>query len=346
MALFSNFARSPWGEGEENETVNKKFNDNFSKFGKFKFNSFNNFGGKITVSILAIIFLLWIAYGLYEVREGEEAIVTRFGKFRRLVGPGLNYHLPSPIEEVIVEKTGMSRRIEIGYRSTGSGRNGPQTSQDISSESIMLTGDENIVSINVDVMWHIADLYMYAFNVSDPESTVKSVAESAIREVVGNTPINSVLSSQKREITERIEKLLQEILDSYQIGVKIEQVQLLKVEPPAQVIHAYRDVQTAKADKEKEINKAQAYNNDVIPKARGEAAKILQGAEAYRAEVKSRADGDAARFTYIYEQYAINKSLTRDRIYLETIENLLSKADNKFIITKNAVLPHMSLQAE
>ena len=257
---------------------------------------------------------------------------------------GLNYHLPSPIEMIIREKVDQSRRVEVGYRSTGRARiGGAVSATDVKAESIMLTGDENIIGLHVDVMWHINDLSKYVFNIVDPQETVKAAAQSAIREVIGNTPISAVLSNKKQMIADKVEQLMQQILDQYESGVVIEQVKLLRAEPPEEVIAAYRDVQTAKADKEKVINESEAYKNDVLPRARGESEKIVQEAEGYRAEVISKAEGDSARFDAVYNQYYANKEVTRSRLYLETIESILQDSD-KVIMGGEGMLPHMSVQ--
>ena len=284
-------------------------------------------------------------YTLYKIQEegGEQAVIMRFGKFNRLAMPGLNYHLPAPIETKTIEKIDESRRIEIGYRSTGRSRGGGAvSSRDVKSESIMLTGDENIIDLHIDVMWHINDLPKYIFNLIDQQETVKAISESAIREVIGNTPISSVLSNQKQAIAEKTEKLIQQILDQYGSGVTIEQVKLLRAEPPEEVISAYRDVQTAKADKEKVINESEAYQNDVLPRARGEAAKIHEEAEGYKAEVIAKAKGNAARFNSLYAQYSMGKEVTRSRLYIEVMESILQDA-NKVIMGGEGMLPHMAV---
>ncbi|WP_341752993.1 MULTISPECIES: FtsH protease activity modulator HflK [unclassified Candidatus Tisiphia] len=333
--------KSPWDDSEEEEKSEYNIFTRPRKKNKFNFHEFfNNFGFNNNIMILVFFSLvaIWFASGIYEVKEGEEAAVMRFGKFVRKGSPGLNYHLPMPFEQVIVEKVNQSRRIEIGYRSTSNLK--PNMDN---TKAITLTGDENIVALNCDVMWHISDLEKYIFNIVNPEESVKIVAESAIREVIGNTPISSILSDQKQEITNKIEALTREILVHYNAGVEIEKVQLLKAEPPAEVIDAYRDVQTSKADKEREINQAQSYNNDILPKARGEAARILQEAEGYRQEVISKAEGDSKRFVAVYTQYVANKSITKDRLYLEAIEKILTDT-SKVIMGTNGVLPHMAIQ--
>lgn len=339
--------KSPW---EDSEEENKKAEYNIftrpRKNGNFNINNFYNklnFNTNIVILLLLSLVAIWFASGIYEIKEGEESAVMRFGKFVRKGSPGLNYHLPLPFEQVIIEKVNQSRRMEIGYRSAGGIRSSIDNSKSIVGESTMLTGDENIITLNCDVMWHIGNLEKFIFNIVNPENSVKTAAEGAIREVIGNTPISSILSDQKQEITNKIESLTQKILDHYGAGVIIEKVQLLKAEPPAEVIDAYRDVQTSKADKERSINQAQSYNNDILPKARGEAAKIIQEAEGYRQEVISRAEGDTKRFAAIYKQYAANKSITKDRLYLETIEEILT-GSNKVIMGTNGVLPHMAIQ--
>lgn len=337
--------KSPWGDAEDNSS---KDNDNIftrPRKNQFNFDNFQfkfNFNKKTVSLVVAILLGLWLSSGIYEVKEGEEAAVIRFGKFVRKGFPGLNYSLPSPFELVIIEKVNQSRRIEIGYRSSGGVRLNADSLRTVAAESTMLTGDENIVALNCDVMWHISDLEKYIFNIARPEDSVKAVAESAIREIISDASISSVLSDQKQEITQKIETLTQRILDEYNTGVKLEKIQLLKAEPPGEVIDAYRDVQTSKADKEREINQALTYNNDILPKARGSAAKIIQEAEGYKQEVISRAEGDSQRFTAVYTQYATNKQITRDRLYLETIEDIFTGA-SKVIVSPNGILPHMAI---
>ncbi len=336
------FKKSPWDDFEQEENIftkNRKkddFNFNLNDL-PFKFNA------KTIMIALALLIGIWLASGIYEVKEGEQSVVIRFGKAHRTGMPGLNYHFPTPIEKIIVERVDTSRRVEVGYRSTGRARiGGAVSARDVKGESIMLTGDENIIELNVDTMWHISDLSKYIFNVVDPQATVKAAAESAIREVIGNTPIASVLSNQKQAIADKIEVLIQQILDQYDSGVTIEQVKLLRAEPPEQVIASYRDVQTAKADKEKVINESEAYQNDIIPRARGAAAKVRQEAEGYKASVIARAKGDASRFNSIYRQYTVNREVVKNRLRLETLESILQDAD-KVIMGGDGMLPHMSV---
>lgn len=349
--------KSPWEDDDVSPKQQKPANDEMDniflrprkKLGKSPFPQDFNFNFNLTpnliLAILGALVFIWFASGIYEIKEGEEAVVIRFGKFVRKGTAGLNYRMPYPIEHAVVEKVNQSRRIEIGYRSGVSSRgNVGGASREIAAESTMLTGDENIAYLNCDVMWNIKNLEEYVFNVVNPEEAVKTAAESAIREVIGKTPIASVLSNQKQEIADKIDALTQKILDQYKVGVQIAQVQLLKAEPPSEVIDAYRDVQTSKADKEREINQAQSYNNDILPKARGEAAKMLQEAEGYKQEVISRAEGDVSRFNAILVQYQNSKQVTRDRLYLDAVAEVLTGA--KKIITSSGVLPHMSIKGQ
>ncbi|MBL3284969.1 Modulator of FtsH protease HflK [Rickettsiales endosymbiont of Paramecium tredecaurelia] len=332
--------KSPWDDGDnvKNDDFFKKFNQKsfFSKHPKFPF-QLNNC---ILFIVAGIVFAMWCFSGFYQVREGEEAVVTRFGRAVRKSTPGLNYHLPFPIEVVLIEQVNKSRRTEIGYRSSiDNGSRNPKLTQ----ESTMLTGDENIVELNCDVIWHISDLEAYLFNLANPEDVVKSTTQSVIREVIACTSISAILSDRKQEISEQIQELTQSILNEYHVGVHVDKIQLLRAEPPAEVIDAYRDVQTAKADKEKEINQAHAYSNNVLPRSRGEAAKLLEEAQAYKQEITDKAKGDVARYKAVYSEYVLNKQVTRDRLYLGVMEKILAAGQK---VVTNSVLPHMPLGPE
>ena len=210
----------------------------------------------------------------------------------------------------------------------------------------MLTGDENIVDIEFQIQWKISDIYNYVFNIADPQKTIRKAAESAMREIIARTPIASVLSTGKKDIEQQAKELLQETLDNYQAGVYIELMQLRRVDPPSQVVDAFRDVQTAKADKEKEINEAEAYANDIVPRARGEASKMIEQSKAYASEVVSKAEGEAGRFISVYNQYRRAKRVTKKRIYLETMEEVLGDMDKVIIDNKTqggSVVPYFPL---
>jgi membrane protease subunit HflK len=298
-------------------------------------------------TMLAIAIIgIWLSSGLYVVDEGEQAVVLRFGEFVRVSTPGLNYHIPSPIEKIIKHKVEMVERVEVGFRSTGNRDvEGGLNQRDIAEESLMLTGDENIVDINFVVQWKVRDIKDFMFNVHNPKQTVKSAAESAMREVIGNTPFAAAQTEARSNVEKAALLLLQNILDYYGSGIDIVNLQMLKIDPPEEVIDAFRDVQTARADKEREINQGLSYHNDIIPKARGEAAKILQEAEGYKQEVVALSEGAVSRFNAVYEQYKGSKEVTKRRIYIETMEDVL-KGMNKVIIDKSAgqsIVPYLPL---
>ncbi|MGE5269875.1 MAG: FtsH protease activity modulator HflK [Thiohalocapsa sp.] len=296
--------------------------------------------------VLLGVLALWVASGFYRVLPDEEGVVLRFGAFSYRTTPGLHWHYPAPIETVLKPSVTRINRTEIGFRSSeGTGRGAG--SRELPQEALMLTGDENIVDINFTVFWLIKDAQNYLFNIRNPEGTVKSAAESAMREVVGETPIVQALAEGRGKIETDTQKLLQAILDAYGAGIQVTQVQLAKVDPPAPVIESFRDVQRALADKERLRNEAEAYRNDIIPKARGAAVQTTQDAAAYRAEVVAHAQGDAARFLEVYKAYKAAQDVTLQRLYIETMEQIL-KNSNKVIIDKAAegqsgVLPYLPL---
>jgi len=309
--------------------------------------SFNN---RRWIAIGALVIIGgWVASGIYTVDPDQVGVVLRFGAYNRTTEPGLNYHLPSPIEKVLTPSVTRVNRTEIGYRGAeASGIRGAATRQ-VPEEALMLTGDENIVDINFTVFWVIKDAKAYLFNIRGPDATVKSAAESAMREVIGETPIAQALAEGRGKIETDTHSLLQAILNAYGAGIEVTQLQLLKVDPPGPVIDAFRDVQRALADRERLRNEAEAYRNDVIPRARGDAARIKQEAEAYRQEITARAQGDADRFNSVYRAFTAARDVTLERLYLETMEEVL-KSSNKVIIDKSAeggtgVLPYLPLPA-
>src|SRR5689334_2533138 len=305
-------------------------------------------GAGIAVAIIAVV-VLWLASGFYRVLPDEVGVVLRFGAYNRTTQPGLNYHLPTPIEKALTPSVTRVNRTEIGYRAGEGTTTRGGGARQVPEEALMLTGDENIVDINFTVFWVIKDAYAYLFDIRDPDATVKSAAESAMREVVGETPIAQALSEGRGKIETDTQHLLQGILDTYRAGIEITQLQLLKVDPPAPVIDAFRDVQRALADRERLRNEAESYRNDIIPRARGDAVRIKQEAEAYRQEIIARAQGDADRFTAVYKAFNAAQDVTVQRLYLETMEEVL-KNSNKVIIDKsaqggNGVLPYLPLPA-
>jgi len=260
--------------------------------------------------------------------------VLRFGKQVREVQPGLNYHLPYPIETVLTPKALRVNKIDVGMRVVDDSRRGA-TVRDVPEESLMLTGDENIVDVDFSVLWKIqpAKVGAYLFNIQNPEGTVKAVAESAMREVVGRSNIQPILTGARQNIESAVQDLMQRTLDHYNAGIMIQQVQLQKVDPPAQVIDSFRDVQAARADLERAQNEAQTYANRVVPEARGRVAQIVQNAEAYREQTVAEAQGQTARFTKIYDEYKKAPDVTRQRMYLETMERLFGNTDKIILDT-------------
>jgi len=300
-------------------------------------------GSKPIILGLILLIVIWAFSGLYRVLPDEQGIVLRFGKFVSTTQPGLNYHIPYPIETVFTPKVTKVNRIDIGFRAASdSGR----TSEvgDVPEESLMLTGDENIVNIDFSVFWVIKDAGKFLFKIQSPVVTVKAAAETAMREVIAKSNLQSILTEGRSRIEIETQEIIQSLLDEYESGIQITQVQTQKADPPDEVIDAFRDVQAARADMERSKNEAEAYQNDVIPRARGDAAKILQEAEAYKKKVVAMAEGEASRFLAIYYEYAQAKQVTQERMYLETMEKVLADID-KVIIDRKAggVVPYLPL---
>jgi membrane protease subunit HflK len=301
--------------------------------------------GLIILGVVAI----WLMSGFYRVQSEELGIVLRFGKYVRDAQPGLNYHLPYPIETVLLPKALRVNAISIGMTLIDDPARRGRTMRDVPEESLMLTGDENIVDVDFTVLWRIkpkgaAD---FLFNIQNPEGTVKAVAESAMREVIGRSNIQPILTGARTTTEQAVQQLMQRTLDSYGSGIQITQVQMQKVDPPAQVIDSFRDVQAARADLERLQNEAQTYANRVVPDARGRAAQILQAAEGYKQQAIQEAKGQSARFLKIFEEYAKAKDVTRERIYLETMERILGGSE-KFVYDSSStggrgILPYLPL---
>ena len=294
---------------------------------------------------LIILVIIWIASGLYRVLPDEQGVVLRFGKFVNTTQPGLNYHIPFPVERALTPKVTKVNRMDVGFRSGSDSGFSSAGVADVPEESLMLTGDENIVNIDFSVFWVIKDAGKFLFKIQDPPATVKAAAETAMREVIAKSKLQSILTEGRSKIEIETQDIAQSLLDEYESGIQITQVQTQKADPPDEVIDAFRDVQAARADMERSKNEAEAYANDVIPRARGEAAKILQEAEAYKKQVVAAAEGEASRFLAIYTEYAKAKEVTQERMYLETMEKVLADID-KVIIDKNAgsgVIPYLPL---
>lgn len=296
--------------------------------------------------VLGVILLVWAASGLYQVAPDERGVVLRFGRVVETTTPGLHYHFPYPFEQVYTPKVTRINKVEVGFRSALS-RAGTTVEgrDDFTDESLMLTGDENIVDVNFTVSWLIEDPVKYLFRTRIPEETVKAAAESAMREVIGQKTLSSALTEGRAEIEMRVQQLLQNMMNAYSTGILIDKVELQKVAPPPSVIDAYRDVVAAKANLESMRNRAEAYRNEVLPQARGEAERIRQDAEAYEQETISRAGGEAERFQSVLSAYKVgDPEVTKQRLYLETVENVLGNTRKMVVDPKGGVLPHAAIQ--
>jgi membrane protease subunit HflK len=304
-------------------------------------------GGKGVALLGLVLVLVWAASGFYRVQPDEQGIVLRFGAFDRTAPPGLNYHIPWPVESVTTPRVTRINRVDVGFVGA---QEAPvmggriQPARDVLAESLMLTGDENIIDIDVAVFWRIRDAGEFLFNTRNPESTVKSAAESVMREVIGRTPIQPALTEARAQIEQDVRRGTQAIMDQYAAGVEIVQVQLQKVDPPTQVIDAFRDVQRANADRERLRNEAESFRNDIIPRARGEAERVVQEAQGVRESQIARARGEAARFTSVLTAYQSAQDVTLRRMYLETMEEILRR--NPMVIVDDrlqGVVPFLPL---
>ena len=287
--------------------------------------------------IVGILLLLWLASGFYQIQPSDQGVVLRFGKYVYTTDAGLHYHLPYPIEKVIKVNVTKERSINLGVTETSNAPvqyyNNNQSSVALNSftESHMLTGDENIVDINLTVVWRIKDAKDYLFNVRSPDVTVRVAAQSVLREIVGQSEMQPIITCDRGLVEDQTKAELQKVLDDFGAGVVIVRVKLQKADPPKQVVDAFNEVQRAKADLERFKNEAEAYRNEVIPKAKGEAVKRLQEAEAYKEAVVNKARGDAERFTSVYNAYKQGKTVTSKRMYLEALEDILAKSETVVI---------------
>ena len=281
--------------------------------------------------MMGIALAFWLFTGVYMVGPDEIGVVRTFGEYTRVAQSGLNYHFPYPIEQVNTPAVTEVKRIEIGFRTL---RNGQYRS--VEKESLMLTGDENIVDAEMIVQYKIKDPVAYLFNIMAPELTVRAAAEASLRTVVGRNKIDETLTTGKFQIQEGTKSQLQAILDKYESGIHVVAVQLQDVSPPKEVIGAFKDVASAKEDKNRMINQAEGYRNDVIPKARGEAEAMIRDAEGFREARIKRSEGDAEKFTTILKEYRKAKSITRKRLYLETMEKVLPGIEKIIVPDKDS----------
>jgi membrane protease subunit HflK len=299
------------------------------------------------IGLLALVVLgLWLASGFYRVEPDEEGVVQRFGAFVRITPPGLNYHLPWPVESVQLPSVTRINRIEVGYRSAGAESDSDDAdagARQVPAESLMLTGDENIIDINFAVFWRISDAAKYLFNTRDPDATIKEVSESVMREVIGRTPIEPALTDARARIEADVLAKAQDILDRYGTGVQLSQVQLQKVDPPPEVIDSFRDVQRANTEAQRMVNEAQSYANNIVPRARGDAAVITAGGDAARQAAVAQATGDAKRFESVLAAYQDSKDVTLRRLYIEAMQDLLSHAPATIVDGQKNLVPLLSL---
>jgi membrane protease subunit HflK len=304
-------------------------------------------GGKLFVLIGIVLAVGWGLSGFYRVQPDEQGVVMRFGAFSHTAQPGLNYRLPWPVESVTTPRVTRINRVDIGFigaqdASPTSGR--VMAARDVLEESLMLTGDENIIDIDVAVFWRIRDAGEFLFNTRNPESTVKSAAESVMREVIGRTPIQPALTEARAQIEQEVRRGAQAIMDQYKAGIEVMQVQLQKVDPPAQVVDAFRDVQRANADRERLRNEAESFRNDIIPRARGEAERMSQEAQGFRESQVARAGGESARFLSVLSAYELARDVTTRRMYLETMEEIFRRNPKVIVDDRlQGVVPFLQL---
>jgi membrane protease subunit HflK len=329
----------PWGGGEQpdlREVIDKIKNLKLPFLGKHGF----------IPAVVVIVIVLWLASGIYFVAPDEVGVVKRFGKAVRSATPGPHYHLPPPFEAVLRPKVTQVQRIEVGFRTVGDKEHSRYRA--VPAESLMLTKAENIVNMTFIVQYKISDAVKYLFNVKEQNKTVKDAAEAAMREIAGKSEIDNILTVGKFKVQQAAKERLQEILNGYDAGIHVVAVQLQDVHPPDQVMAAFKDVASAKEDKAKMINEAHGYRNEILPKAKGKAAQIINDAIAYKESKIISAQGDVSRFLQVLEQYRMAKEITKKRLYIETMEEILPTV-NKVIVEGKIggnVLPYLPLKKE
>lgn len=335
---------NPWDNGGDEdgwslggEMFKKNKIVDFSKIANMQ-GSKDNFGGWLKYALM-LLAALWLASGFYQVQPSEQGVVLRFGRYVDTTDAGLHYHLPYPIEDVIKVNVTQERSINLGSAENRDYRNNAFT------ESHMLTGDENIVDINLTIVWKIKDAKDYLFSMRSPDITVSVAAQSVLREIVGQSEMQPIITGDRGKVEDDTKDELQRVLDEFGAGIQIVRVKLQKADPPREVVDAFNEVQRAKADMERFKNEAEAYRNEVLPKAHGKAAQILQDAEAYKATMINKAQGEADRFASVYAAYKAGKDVTVKKMYLDALEEVLQKS-NKVIVDpsqKGNLLPVLQL---
>ena len=335
---------NPWGGGSSgNKDLEDSIKKAKEKFGKFKI------GGPRNISILIIVALIiWLATGFYRVEPDEQGIELLFGKWNQVTTePGLHYFFPTPFGKTMTPKVESIRKINVGYRSASElGFSSNSSDRNVLEESLMLTGDQNIVDVHFTVLYKIKDAGKFLFKLRNPETTVKDMSESVMREIVGQRDLEFLLTGGRQEVEQVVRSDLQDILDEYESGILVQSIQLQSVNPPALVIDAFDEVQRARQDKEKLVNEANSYMNKIVPNARGDAAKLVQEATAYKEQVIKQAEGVAQNFIDVYNSYKETKYVTRQRIYLETLTEVL-EGPNKIILDSTGegqgVVPYLPI---
>lgn len=327
--------RGPWGSGpgggQEPPNIDELIRKGQDKFRNAFGGGKGKGGGKGMFLIIAAVFVVGYLYAaIYKVQPDEAGVVLRFGKLQETVGTGVHIHWP-PMDKLYKPRVTAIHQIDVGNQK---------------KERQMLTGDENIVDVQYSILWRIMDPARFLFNLEQKEQTIKSVSESAMREVVAKTRIQQIMTSERQSIEIEVREIMQTVLDNYEAGIEITQIKLDRVDPPSQVSAAFNDVQKAEADRDKYINEARKYQNEIVPKARGEAEQMNQQALAYKAKAITKAEGESARFLAVYEQYRLAKDVTRRRLYLETMELILGNTDKVILESGNTgVLPYLPLPA-
>jgi membrane protease subunit HflK len=350
----NNDNNNPWGSGGNNSwggggnSNNSDFEDSLKK-AKEKFSKYKIGGPKNISIILLVALILWLATGFYRVEPDEQGIELLFGKWNQTTTqPGLHYFFPTPIGKTLAPKVEIIRKINVGFRSSsdlGFSSNA-NAERKVIEESLMLSGDQNIADVGFTVLYKIKDAGNFLFKLRNPETTVKDMSESVMREIVGQRDLQFLLTEGRQEVEQDVRNLLQDILDSYESGILIQSIQLQSIDPPDQVIDAFDEVQRAKQDKERLVNEANSYLNKIVPNARGEAAKLIEEAKAYKEQVVKQAEGVAQNFVDVYNSYKDAKVVTKRRIYLETLREVLD-GKNKIILDDNGtgqgVVPYLPL---
>jgi membrane protease subunit HflK len=338
--------KSPWGSGGPQGNGTPPDLEDILRRSQDRLKDFipgGSMGGKGLIILALGVLAVWLLTGFYTVRPNEVGINMIFGRYTGTSQEGLRYNLPYPIGRVLKPNVTEQQRIEVGYRSTPTGQG---RARDVIEESLMLTADENIVDIDFDAVWQVnpARPQDFVFNLQNPEGTIKAAAESAMREVIGRRNIQAILTTEQASVAQEVRQIMQEALDAYGAGVLINVVQLQAAQPPSEVRQAFFDVNAAQQDAVRVQNEAGAFASRIVPEARGEAARTVQQAEAYREQSVADATGQAARFRQVYEEYRKAPDISRERIFIETMERVYGSVD-KIIVDQNGqgVVPFLPL---